>query len=89
MWGIASFAGIMMSGFISWAVPFFSSLMALIAAFGDLQAAYALPALFASKLLHLPRWQHYTNWLLVGSTVVLSVVAIYSSMDSMYDSYVS
>lgn len=64
-------------------------MMALIAAFGDLQAAYALPALFTLKLFRLPKWQHYINWLLVLATVVLSITAIYSSMYSMYESYTS
>ena len=77
------------AGSVSWAVPFFSSLMALIAAFGDLQAAFALPALFTLKLFRLPTWQHRINWLLVGASAVLSIVAIYSSMYTMYESYTS
>lgn len=45
-WGLVSIAGIGLSWVVSVTFPYFSTVMAIIAALGDLAGAYALPALF-------------------------------------------
>ncbi len=45
-WGLVSVAGIGLSWVVSVTFPYFSTVMAIIAALGDLAGAYALPALF-------------------------------------------
>lgn len=78
-----------MSGAIAWAVPFFSSLMGLISAFGDLQAAYSLPALFALKMLgdRLPRWQRIVNYTLIPVSLVVFGLGVYSTVYAIVEKY--
>ena len=45
-WAAVSTAGIALSWLVSVTFPYFSTVMAIIAALGDLAGAYALPALF-------------------------------------------
>ena len=69
-------------------VPYFSLVMAIIAAVGDLTAAYALPALFCLKLsgprLPLPAWQRGLCWALIPVAVALSVLGLGSSLMDLY-----
>jgi hypothetical protein len=45
-WAVVSVAGVAISWLVSVTFPYFSTVMAVIAALGDLAGAYALPALF-------------------------------------------
>lgn len=62
-WAVVSVAGLVLSFLVAWAVPFFSTLLAFVAGFGDILAPYTLPALFGLVLLRneLPLWE---SWLL-------------------------
>ncbi len=45
-WAVVSVVGVGISCLVSVTFPYFSTVMAIIAALGDLAGAYALPALF-------------------------------------------
>jgi hypothetical protein len=53
-WAAVSIAGIGLSWLVSVTFPYFSTVMAIIAALGDLAGAYALPALFVLVRSPLP-----------------------------------
>lgn len=75
--------GIALSFIASETVPYFNTVMALIASIGDLTAGYALPAVFCIALMG-PRMARLEKIALVGVLVpvslVVSGVGVYSSM---------
>ena len=82
LWLLVSCIGIAFAGSLAYLLPFFSDIMGLIAAVGDLSAAYALPALFCLVLMRpeLSRWQQAVCFLLIPLSLVLSIFGIYSSV---------
>ena len=82
LWLIVSIIGIVFAASMAYLLPFFSTIMGLIAAVGDLSAAYALPALFCLCLMRreMPLWEQVLCLLLVPLSLLLSVFGIYSSV---------
>ena len=78
-------------------LPFFSLIMAIIAALGDVTSGWLLPALFVLKLSTsgggggnqdsrvgaLPRWQAMICYVLVPLAAVLSVAGLASSVAAL------
>ena len=85
LWLIVSIIGIVFAASMAYLLPFFSTIMGLIAAVGDLSAAYALPALFCLCLMRreMPLWEQVLCFLLVPLSLLLSVFGIYSSVYQM------
>lgn len=81
-WLVTSVIGIAFAASMAYVLPFFSTVMGLIAAIGDLSAAYALPALFCLCLMRreMPLWEQALCFLLIPLSVSLSVFGIYSSV---------
>ena len=82
LWLVTSCIGIAFAASMAYVLPFFSTIMGLIAAIGDLSAAYALPALFCLCLMRreMPRWEQALCYLLVPLSVLLSAFGIYASV---------
>ncbi|KAL0023611.1 hypothetical protein WJX77_006953 [Trebouxia sp. C0004] len=82
LWLITSVIGIAFAASMAYLLPFFSTIMGLIAAIGDLSAAYALPALFSLCLMRreMPVWEQALCFLLIPVSVLLSAFGIYSSV---------
>lgn len=82
LWLVTSCIGIAFAASMAYLLPFFSTIMGLIAAIGDLSAAYALPALFCLCLMRreMPIWEQALCFLLVPLSVLLSAFGIYSSV---------
>ncbi|KAL3140245.1 hypothetical protein ABBQ38_004517 [Trebouxia sp. C0009 RCD-2024] len=82
LWLVTSCVGIAFAASMAYVLPFFSTIMGLIAAIGDLSAAYALPALFCLCLMRheMPRWEQALCYLLVPLSVLLSALGIYASV---------
>lgn len=51
LWLLTSLIGAACCTFIAWALPYFSTVMGIIAAVGDMSAAFILPALFSLRLV--------------------------------------
>lgn len=85
IWAVVTIIGIAFAFAVSVTFPYFSSVMALIAAIGDLAAAYALPALFSLKLLghRMPTWEKALCYVLVPVSMLLSGLGVYSSLASL------
>ena len=85
VWAVVTVIGIAFAFAVSVTFPFFSAVMALIAAIGDLAAAYALPALFSLKLLghRMPSWERILCYVLVPASLVLSSLGVYSSLAAL------
>ena len=82
LWLVTSVIGIAFAASMAYLLPFFSTIMGLIAAIGDLSAAYALPALFCLCLMRreMPVWEQALCFLLIPVSVLLSFFGIYSSV---------
>lgn len=82
LWLVVSIIGIAFAAVMAYLLPFFSTIMGLIAAIGDLSAAYALPALFCLCLMRkeMPKWEQALCYLLVPLSVVLSAFGVYASV---------
>lgn len=80
-WLTASLLGAAWCTLIAWAVPFFSTVMGLIAAVGDMSAAFILPALFCLRLVRpaMRRWEVWCCWGLLPVAVALAVLGTWSS----------
>ena len=89
LWAVVTVIGIAFAFAVSVTFPYFSAVMALIAAIGDLAAAYALPALFSLKLLghRLPTWEKLLCYVLVPGSLVLSGLGVYSSLVSLINQF--
>lgn len=66
-------------------LPYFSIVMAVIAALGDIMSMFGLPCLFAIKLLRLPRWEKGLCWVLLVLAVCLSAVGVLSSIQQLIE----
>ena len=81
IWAGTTVAGALLAFGIAAALPFFSTVMGLVAAVGDLSAAYLLPALFClvllpSKLTALQKWLCRA---LVPLSVLLTLLGAWTS----------
>lgn len=74
-------------GVVAYTFPFFSIVMAVIAALGDIMSMFGLPCLFSIQLLRLPRWEKGLCWALLGLSVVLSAVGVFSSVQQLIEAY--
>ena len=81
VWGGTSAAGALLAFSIASLLPYFSTVMGLVAAIGDVSAAYLLPSLFCLKLLpeRLSPLQRGLCWVLVPVSVLLSVAGTWAS----------
>ncbi|KAK9902167.1 hypothetical protein WJX75_006684 [Coccomyxa subellipsoidea] len=88
-WAAVSIAGIGLSWLVSVTFPYFSTVMAIIAALGDLAGAYALPALFVLYLMahRLPRWERVILYIIIPVSLALSAVGIISSIKELISQY--
>ncbi|CAL8466173.1 g5709 [Coccomyxa elongata] len=88
-WALVSVAGIGLSWLVSVTFPYFSTVMAIIAALGDLAGAYALPALFVLYLMRhrLPKWERVLCYFVIPISLALSAVGIISSVRELISEY--
>lgn len=70
---------------VSWSVPYFAIVMAVIAALGDIMSMFGLPCLFSLKLLKLSRVESVVCWVLLVLSVGLSGVGVYSSIQQLIE----
>ena len=74
-------------GGVAYTFPFFSIVMAVIAALGDVMSMFGLPCLFSIKLLRLKAWEKGVCWVLLVLSVALSSVGVFSSMQQLIEAY--
>jgi hypothetical protein len=74
-------------GIVAITFPFFSIVMAVIAALGDIMSMTGLPCLFSIKLLRLPSWEKGLCWVLLVLSVLLSAVGVFSSVQQLIEAY--
>lgn len=74
-------------GIVAYTFPFFSIVMAIIAALGDIMSMFGLPCLFSIKLLRLPSWEKWLCWVLLVLSVLLSAVGVFSSVQQLIEAY--
>ena len=81
VWGGTSAAGALLAFTIASLLPYFSTVMGLVAAIGDASAAYLLPSLFCLKLLpeRLTPLQRGLCGVLVPLSVVISLAGTWAS----------
>lgn len=81
LWLVTSLLGAAVATAIAWSVPFFSTICGLIAAVGDMAAAFILPALFCLRLVRpaMRTWEVGLCWALVPVAVVLAILGTWSS----------
>ena len=89
-WFLASTLCVLYSVSVAALLPFFSSLMAVIASLGDLAGAYALPALFALVLAQkagqpLGKAESLLCRVLIPGTLVLSLAGMVLSFKALLD----
>lgn len=74
-------------GIVAVSLPFFSLIMAVIAALGDIMSMLGLPCLFAIKLLRLTREEKGICWGLLVLAVLLSTVGVASAVQQLVEAY--
>lgn len=79
-WTLVSSTGVLGSWALASGVPFFSLVIALVAAVGDVSAGYLIPALLALRLLPLGRGERWLCRALVPLAVALSGAGIFSAV---------
>ena len=81
IWLATTLAGAAFATAVAAAVPFFSTVMGLIAAVGDMSAAFILPALFCLRLVRhrMRAWEVWLCWALIPVATVLAVLGTWSS----------
>lgn len=89
-WALASTLCVLYSVLVAALLPFFSSLMAVVASLGDLAGAYALPALFALVLAAksgnpLGRAESLLCRLLIPLSLLLSAAGMVLSVKNLVD----
>lgn len=72
---------------MAYTLPFFSIVMAIIAALGDVMSMFGLPCLFSIKLLRLPAWEKSLCWGLLVLSSVLSAVGVFSSVQQLIEAW--
>ena len=87
LWFLTTSACITMSALVSYALPFFTIIMAIIASLGDLMSMFGLPCAFAIKLLKLPMWEVVLCGGLAAAATGLSVVGVMSSVWQLVEAY--
>lgn len=71
------------SALVAYTVPFFASVIGLVASVGDVSAAFTLPCLFALAVATGPQTHSFDRLLcatLVAIGLLLTVVGLYSSL---------
>lgn len=84
-WLGVTLLGVTFAALVSYSLPYFSILMAIIASLGDLASMLGLPCLFSIKLLRLKAPEKALCWLLVVLSVVLSALGIVSSVHQLLE----
>ncbi|KFM29202.1 hypothetical protein F751_1578 [Auxenochlorella protothecoides] len=79
-WTLVSGVGVLASWALASGIPFFSLVIALVAAVGDVAAGYLIPALLALRLLPLGRAERWLCRALVPLSVALSAAGIFSAV---------
>ena len=81
VWVGTSVAGALLAFVTAALLPYFSTIMGLVAAIGDTSAAYLLPALFCLKLLpeRLTALQRGLCWALVPLSVAVAAAGTWAS----------
>ena len=65
-------------------MPFFSTILALIGAIGDVAAPYTLPAIFALALLKdAPKWEKWMLKAIVPVSALLALAGVYAAIAEM------
>lgn len=70
-----------------WLLPYFSTVLAVIAALGDVGGAYVLPLLFSLRLVGDRMWaveRRAVQWLLLPLTSVLAMCGLWSSLSALF-----
>lgn len=87
LWMAVTVLCIAFGGIVAYTFPFFSIVMAVIAALGDIMSMFGLPCLFSIKLLKLSGWEKGLCWVLLMLSVVLSGVGVFSSVQQLVEAY--
>jgi hypothetical protein len=87
LWMAVTILCIAFGGVVAYTFPFFSIVMAVIAALGDIMSMFGLPCLFAIKLLRLHSFEKGLCWVLLTLSVGLSAVGVFSSVQQLIEAY--
>lgn len=87
LWMACTVLCVAFGGAVAYTFPFFSIVMAVIAALGDIMSMFGLPCLFSIKLLRLSRWEKGLCWVLLVLSVMLSAVGVFSSVQQLIEAY--
>jgi amino acid permease len=83
LWLAVTLVCIAFGGCVAWALPYFSIVMAVIAALGDVMSMFGLPCLFALRLLPLRRPERWLCRALLMLACALSAAGVFSSVQQL------